>query len=190
MTPNEKRLDHLARTCGPRVLTYLARRATPAGDAADVYQQVLVTTWTKIARVPGDEEAALCWMLAVARRHLANHSRGRLRRLESTARLAESLRTGPGQAPAEADHGSNRVLKALQALSDDDRELVQLVYWDDLSTEQAATVLNIRPATARKRLERCRTQLKATLETPGPAPSEPLEPTTRVADDHAPATAH
>ena len=41
-------------------------------DAADVYQQVLITRWTKVARVPGDEEAALCWMLAVARRHFAN----------------------------------------------------------------------------------------------------------------------
>jgi RNA polymerase sigma factor (sigma-70 family) len=159
VTPDEQRLERLARTCGPRVLAYLARRASPQDVAADLFQQVLVTTWSRIARVPDEDEAALCWMLATARRHLANHHRAEHRRLAGTDRLRDTIRV-----LQPTDPGDGQLIEAVDQLPPDDLELVRLVYWDDLSTEQAGAVLGIRPATARKRLQRARSRVRQLLE--------------------------
>jgi DNA-directed RNA polymerase specialized sigma24 family protein len=78
MTPAERRFEALATGCGPRVLAYLARRTTPREDAADVYQEVLTTTWRKVHHAPEPDDEALAWMLAIARRTLANHRRSAL----------------------------------------------------------------------------------------------------------------
>lgn len=167
MTPDELRLEDLAGKAGPRVLAYLARRTSPPDAVADIYQQVLLTTWTRIARVPEEPDAALCWMLATARRHLANHARGQRRRLGGTERLARSIRVMQPPSPFEHEPLDN----ALRGLNADDLELVRLVYWDDLTTTQVAAVLGIQPATVRKRLQRSRQQLRLAL-----ADAQSMEP--------------
>ena len=124
MTPDERRLEHLAATCGPRVLGYLAR-PTAHHDAADVYAEVLATTWRRIAAVPGDDARALGWMIGTARRCLANHRRGSKRRLDATHRLEQTLATAAP--PPEPD---SCLAEAMAELAPDDAELLRLVYWD------------------------------------------------------------
>ena len=68
VTPAERRLEAIAIAHGRVVLSYLVRRTTPAEEAADVYQEVLTTAWRKIHAVPDDQDHALAWLLAVARR--------------------------------------------------------------------------------------------------------------------------
>ena len=55
------------------------------------------------------------------------------------------------------------LLDALARLSDADRELLLLIAWDGLSPAEAATVLAIKPATARVRLLRARRRLTQAL---------------------------
>lgn len=158
MTPQE-RLEHLAATVGPDVLAYLARRVTPREDAADVYQQVLTTTWRKLRIVPIDDREAFAWMLGVARRCLANHQRARTRR----SALAERLRAELALACTEPDVASaQRAEELLRSVSDDDRELLTLVHWEGLGIGEAGAVLGLSPSAARKRMER----LRRTLSTP------------------------
>lgn len=52
---------------------------------------------------------------------------------------------------------------ALACLNDADRELLLLIAWDALSPAEAATVLGIKPATARVRLLRARRRLTQAL---------------------------
>ncbi len=52
---------------------------------------------------------------------------------------------------------------ALACLNDADRELLLLIAWDALSPAEAATVLDIKPATARVRLSRARRRLTQAL---------------------------
>ena len=166
MTPAERRLEALAVTHGRRVLTYLARRTTPAEEAADVYQEVLTTAWRKIHQVPEDDEHALAWLLAVARRALANHRRARTRRLAATERLGEELATTP---PALGDPagGLDLVREALEAMGADDREVLTLTYWEGLTAEQVAVVLGISAPAARKRIQRARDRISARMAAEG-----------------------
>ena len=168
MTDAKQRFEHLATTCGPRVLGYLARRAEPAADAPDIYQEVLVTTWRRLRSVPADDSDALGWMFGVARRCLANHRRGVVRRLAATERLRTLVDTA-----VQLTESDELVQQTLDALTLDDRELLTLVYWDGLSTEEAARALSINSATARKRLQRARQRLRQHLA------DDPL-PDTRV----------
>ena len=55
------------------------------------------------------------------------------------------------------------LLAALARLSEPDRELLLLIAWDGLSPAEAATVLAVKPATARVRLSRARRRLTQEL---------------------------
>lgn len=161
MTRDEQNLQRVVETHGPRVLAYLARRTADPADAADVFQAVLIVAWRRLRDIPAQEPAALAWLLGAARRCLANHRRGHARRLEATERLRSTIHV------AEQGGSDDRIApvnEALMSLGNADRELLTLIYWEELTTEQAATVLNVAPATARKRLERARARLRVELE--------------------------
>lgn len=160
MIGEEDRLDHLARHCGPRVLAYLVARSPNRDDACDVYARTLSTTWRRLVDVPPDDAAALAWMLGAARRELANHRRSEGRRSAATVRLAEYLRTA---APASSSGEDDRLADAVRALPSEQGELIELVYWHSLTCDQAAGVIGVRPATARKRLQRARDELRRVL---------------------------
>ncbi len=161
MNSDERRLEQLAQTHSSRVLAYLARRTVNPADAADVFQAVLETTWRRLRDVPADDQTALAWLLGTARRCLANNRRGQTRRLQATERLVASIRVLD---PYDASNSFVDVRQAINHLREADREILTLVYWEDLTVEQAAEVLEIRPPSARKRLERARTRVKLHLE--------------------------
>ena len=161
MSRDERRLEKLAEVHGPRVLAYLARRTNDPADAADVFQAVLIAAWRRLSDVPDDDQAALAWLFGTARHCLANHWRGQTRRLHATERLRGTFRL----ATADVAGLAPGVNEALMDLSDGDRELLTLVYWEDLTIEQAAIVLEITSVAVRKRLERARTRLRIHLET-------------------------
>jgi RNA polymerase sigma-70 factor (ECF subfamily) len=120
----------------------------------------LVAAWRRLSDVPDDDHAALAWLLGTARRCLANDRRGHTRRLQATERLRGSIRLASADV---AGHPAG-VADVLMDLADSDREVLTLVYWEDLTVEQVAKVLEISPAAARKRLERARTRLRTRLE--------------------------
>ncbi|MGA2013433.1 MAG: sigma-70 region 4 domain-containing protein [Solirubrobacteraceae bacterium] len=61
--------------------------------------------------------------------------------------------------------------RALARLPERDREVLLLVAWEGLSTQQAATVLDCSPRTFSMRLHRARRRLSAALEViDGPRP--------------------
>lgn len=160
MNRDEQRLEQLAETHAPRVLAYLARRTNDPADTADVFQAVLMTAWRRLSDVPDDDQAALAWLLSTARRCLANDRRGHTRRLQATERLRGSIRL----ATAEVTGRPAGAAEALMDLGDADREVLTLVYWEDLTVEQVAKVLEITPVAARTRLDRARSRLRTHLE--------------------------
>jgi len=102
---------------------------------------------------PRDDDEAVRWLYGVARRALANHRRGRGRRHALTERLRLELGRVERRAPAG---DLQTIRESLEALGADDRELLTLIAWEGLTGVEAARALGIRPATARKRLERAR----------------------------------
>src|SRR5262245_34550824 len=144
------RFEDVFRDHARDLLAYALRRTGDPADAADVVAETFTTAWRRIDRIPAGPDARL-WLFGTARRTLANHRRGRLRRDALAERLREHLAVlGPPAAP-EDDLGA-AVRDALAALRPDDREVLALVCWEGLEPSEAAVVLGIPAGTARTRL--------------------------------------
>lgn len=139
----------------PRVYSYAVSRAGRQ-IADEVVSDVFLIAWRRLGEVP---DHALPWLLVVARNVIANEVRAAARR-ESLAAELRSWQSGT--VPDIADQVSERqaVLRALTALSDDDRELLTLVAWHGLSPRDAAQVLGCSAATYFVRLHRARRRLE------------------------------
>ena len=57
--------------------------------------------------------------------------------------------------------------RALESLSDDEREVLLLLAWEQLSQAEIAFVLGVPPGTVRSRLHRARTVMRAELGAEG-----------------------
>ncbi|MGC4941166.1 RNA polymerase sigma factor [Kribbella sp. DT2] len=143
------------------LLGYALRRVGSAEDAADVVAEAMLVAWRRIDEVPANDTARL-WLYGVARRVVANHRRGELRRDRLAGRLRQHLSE---VMPDHADlTGSTTVIQqGLARLSDDDRELLMLTAWDGLEPREAAIVLGVPSRTVRTRLHRARTRLREAI---------------------------
>jgi RNA polymerase sigma-70 factor (ECF subfamily) len=156
------RYGRLYRDQGRAILAYALRRVEDQEDAADVVAETFLVAWRRLDEVPVGDGGRL-WLYAVARRVIANLHRAERRRTRLGQRLAESVRIELASQPAAEGEGAE-VLRAMGGLGDDDRELLLLVCWEELSPGEAAEVLGISSLAARSRLHRARRRLRALLE--------------------------
>jgi RNA polymerase sigma factor (sigma-70 family) len=158
MEDAEARFRAVFESTYPTVARYVRHRGVGGADADDVVAGTYEVAWRRLDRVPPGDEA-LPWLLAVARNLLRNHRRRLLRERGLTERLGAPRRVG-----VEPSILSWRdIRRALDLLSDEDRELVLLVAWDGLAPAHAAGVLDLTPAAARTRLHRARARIAQEL---------------------------
>jgi RNA polymerase sigma-70 factor (ECF subfamily) len=138
------------------VLAYALRR-TSREDAADVVAETFLVAWRRLDDV--DERTALPWLYGVARRVLLSQQRAARRQLAIAERFAAGL-----PEVSETTFGSPRVLEALSALSETEREVLLLTAWEELSGADAAKVLGCSATAYRIRLHRARKRLRERLE--------------------------
>jgi RNA polymerase sigma-70 factor, ECF subfamily len=149
----QSRFEDLYRSYADRVHAY-ARRRSSAATADDVVSEVFLVAWRRIGHVP---EQPFPWLLGVARRVLANRRRAETRAAALHDRLTEGYRHSE---PAAVDR---RLLGALGALGEADRELLLLIAWEGLEQAEVAEVLGIRRGTVAMRLHRARQRLSEAL---------------------------
>jgi RNA polymerase sigma-70 factor (ECF subfamily) len=150
------------------VLAYALRR-TSREDAADVVAETFLVAWRCLDDI--DEPTALPWLYAVARRVLLSQQRATRRQQAIAQRVAAGLPEAP-----EPPFGSPRVLEALAALSEAEREVLMLAAWEELSSSEAARVLGCSATAYRIRLHRARRRLRERLD----SRSQPLAHSARA----------
>jgi len=148
------------------ILGYALRRTDSAADAHDVVNETFLVAWRRLEDVPGGERARL-WLYGTARRTLANHYRGRRRHRRLVAKLQTQPRERDEPAMAGAGPETDGVSRAFSRLSEDDKELLLLVGWEELDSTEVAEVLACKPSTARVRLHRARKRFARELATEG-----------------------
>jgi len=154
------------RTSGTAVLGYALRRSDSREDALDVVAETFAVAWRRRSDLPVDPAEMRPWLFGIARRCLANAARSTSRAGRLGRRLAEAFDEGTVPDPAavhEERVDSRLVHEALGRLSAEDRELVTLIAWEGLTPAQAAAALGVPAGTARVRLHRARTRLRAEL---------------------------
>lgn len=126
------------------------------------------------------------YILRAARNRLIDHYIARQRHVGRFDPMLRSVAdAGPSPSMEMARHQQERVLlRGLRQLPLDLQLLLELHYWEELSTAQLAEVLEIPQGTVKTRLLRARGLLRATIERSERDP-ELLESTVRRIDDWA-----
>jgi RNA polymerase sigma-70 factor (ECF subfamily) len=138
-----------------------AQRHVGIHDAYDIASSAFLTAWRSWSEVPDDP---LPWLLSTARGQVRNHHRSQRRRDSMEQRLTfldQAAYAGSDVAVTTVER--HEALELLADMSEVDREVLLLVSWDGLSTEQAAEVLRCRSGTVRMRLSRARARLAAAV---------------------------
>ncbi|HWB70259.1 MAG TPA: RNA polymerase sigma factor [Solirubrobacterales bacterium] len=156
------RFGKLYREQARAILAYALRRVESPEDASDVVAETFLVAWRRLDQVPLGGRERL-WLYAVARRVIANARRAQGRRTRLAERLVETLRAEL-PVPPEPGGGATEVLRAMAGLGEEDRELLLLVTWEELSPSEAAKVLGLSQLAARSRLHRARRRLRRLLE--------------------------
>lgn len=151
------------------MLAFIRRRTyngdTYNGDAEDIVAETFVVAWRRIADVP---DPARGWLFAVARNILRNHERSNRRGMALRLRITdEQSMATPDPAPAIA--GRTDLVRAWNRLTTSEREVIALTAWDELSQDEAATVLGCTKTSYAVRLHRARRRMLHLLDrtTPG-----------------------
>lgn len=153
-------MELLFRAEAGRVRAYAVHRVG-VNHADDIVAETFTVAWRRMDKVPAD---ARPWLLAVARRVVANHLRGQQRRPqmvtgEVEVNQGDDARCLQEQAVERAD-----LIRALRSLSSSDQELLLTVSWYDLTAAQAAQVLGCSQTALAVRLHRARKRLRNALE--------------------------
>ncbi len=134
-------------------------------DAEDVLQTTYMKVISGRARF-GGRSAFRTWLFGVIRQTAWEHAR----RARSHERRAELLAAEGIVAAAEsADAGAERsgrsqsLLRALAELPDRQREVLHLVFYQDLTIREAAEVMEVSLGSARVHYERGKKRLRALL---------------------------
>ena len=169
--------ETLYRVTLPSIRSY-ARRRAPDEAVEDVVAQTYLTAWRRC-----DEAivGGLPWLYRTARFTLANHQRTERRQLRVAQRVTSTTELAGADGTAAADDRS-LMLDAIERLSDDEREILLLVYWEHLTVKAVAVVLDCRPGTAAVRLHRARRKLRDALSDPPGPQHSPAHSTIHTAE--------
>ncbi|MCI9242582.1 MAG: sigma-70 family RNA polymerase sigma factor [Lawsonibacter sp.] len=146
-------IDRYQNTVYGLALTRTGNRA----DADDVFQEVFLAYY-QCGKTFRDEEHRKAWLL----RTTINQSR----RVTSSSWRQKTVPLSEREdAPVQfREQSENEVWSALQELAEDYRLPIYLFYFQELSTQEIAKALSIRPGAVRMRLTRGREQLREKLK--------------------------
>lgn len=143
---------------------YCLRRLRPAA-AEDAAAEVMLVAWRRMGDVPTPEGDARLWLFGVARNVVSDAQRSERRRLRLDARV-NGVGTDQAQGPeiqVVRRAEDQELVDAMQSLKVNDREILALRIWDELSRADVASMLGISVAGVDKRLARALQRLRRSL---------------------------
>src|SRR3954454_18582563 len=125
------------------------RRLGDRMRAEDAVQETFAAVWRSARTYKPDRGAGAPWLYAVARNAIVDRSRSRSEPPGEVPDVA-STELGPDER-AEASYVSWRVHRALESLSSNERDVIELAYYGGLSQSEVADFLGIPLGTVKTR---------------------------------------
>jgi len=150
---------------------YLARRVG-SDRADDLAAQAFAVAFRRRDDFDASADSARPWLFGIATNVLRNELRSERRMLAAIARLDHDASDGFGheveRSIARADAASEvaRLAGAIAALDSDQRDVLLLHAWGDLSQREIADALSIPVGTVYSRISRARATLRHALSSP------------------------
>lgn len=168
--PMEASLDHADwkqwfTTYGPKLLLCARQWTRSLADAEDVVQEAFVRYWRNQRHLPGDPQALLVTSVRRAALDLARREGRRAAREELADGGLEECEAHFGPVPGEDGERREQIEQALRELPTEQREVLVLKIWNELTFEQIGEVLGISPNTAASRYRYGLTALRKQMNT-------------------------
>jgi RNA polymerase sigma factor (sigma-70 family) len=139
------------------------------GDAAvaeDVTSVVFLEAWRRRDHVVLEQRSALPWLLGVAN-HTSRNATRSIRRHSHALQRLDARRNAPNDDAVidrlDAELSLHAINDAARDLTEQEREIVLLVFWSGLSYEATAVALGVPVGTVRSRVSRTRRKLQLRL---------------------------
>lgn len=161
---DERALEELYRRWSPVVFTMALRLTGDRGDAEDITQKTFVSAWTSRTSFDPARARISTWLVAIARRRIADslEARTRVRALQEELQrfVAPDELAGP-----EVDLGDRLLLAdEIGRLELDAQRVVRMAFYDDLTHDQIATRLGMPLGTVKSHIRRSLSRLRSRLE--------------------------
>jgi len=158
---DETALDECYRQLGPLVRSYVGH-FVPRDDVEDVVQQVFFELWRSRERV--DPERSLeAFILGIARKRSIDLLRRR-RNIVVDVEQIRGLMGEDGRDLVEQLAWAGEIRRALSTLPDEQRESLEMAYFEDQTQSQIALRLGIPLGTVKARMARGARRLAAEIE--------------------------
>lgn len=149
----------------PRVKSYMLRLGSDAQQAEELAQEALATVWRKADRYDPARAAASTWIFTVAR-NLRIDAFRRRNHPEPDPNDPALVPDPPASADMVVSRKQDavRIRRALAELSDDQREVLQLSFFDDQTHTQISETLDIPLGTVKSRIRLAFGRIRNLLE--------------------------
>ena len=142
---------HWLEAHGPKMLLCARQWTRSLADAEDVLQEAFVRYWRHQQHLPGDRQALLITSIRRAAFDQARRESRRKRREEAALGGPEGEESYFATQPGDDPERRLAVEAALKQLPAEQREVLVLKIWSELTFEQIAQALDIPPNTAASR---------------------------------------
>jgi RNA polymerase sigma-70 factor, ECF subfamily len=136
---------------GPKLLLCARQWTRSLADAEDVVQEAFVRYWRHQRHLPGEPQALLVTSVRRAALDLARREGRRAAREERADGGLAERNAHFDPAPGEDGERREQIERALGDLPPEQREVLVLKIWNELTFEQIAEVLDLSPNTAASR---------------------------------------
>ena len=147
---------------GQRLYAYALRLTNDSATAEDVTQNTLVTAW-RTARTFRGEGRLIAWLLGIIHHTAMKTLRGDAHYLDDLAEETVSVDQPSPEEQAQVKDERRWVRQGMQSLSPEHRAVLELVFYQELSINETAQVLNVPPGTVKSRLSYARHHLRGVL---------------------------
>jgi len=137
-------------------------------EADDLLQEVFLSVWNKAASYRADRGSAFSWVVAQLRNRAIDRLRSRRRHGELLEAHAPELEPTSSASASSADHcvvseRAREVRAALGQISEDQRQVLRLAYFDGLTQTEIASKLSQPLGTIKARAQRGMARMRTIL---------------------------
>jgi RNA polymerase sigma-70 factor (ECF subfamily) len=137
-------------------------------EAQDLLQEVFLSVWNKAGTFRADRGSAFSWIVTQLRNRAIDRLRSRRRRGELLAENAPDLEPSGSSSPssaqnAESNERARDVRSALDQLTEDQRQVLRLAYFEGLTQAEIAEKLEEPLGTIKARAYRGMARLRTIL---------------------------
>ena len=162
---NRQALTELYERHGHSILAYLIGQLHDQQQAEEVLQDVMLAAWSNAASFRGESKVRT-WLIAIARMKALTVFRQRKNKPTSVELVDDLVGDVDSNSISEVMERHDQqaaVREAIRALPDDQRETLELVFFHELTGNEAAALLGVSPGTIKSRIHRAKNQLRGLL---------------------------